>query len=122
MPGTLIIGGTGSLGRKLIERLLSEGDVAVYSRDEAKHWTIRNELAGFMERCLPWKLQFFVGDIRDPHRVRDVIRQYQPETVIIAAALKQVDTCELSPNESVLTNLVGTQNVIDAVNTPPNTV
>lgn len=122
MSKTLIFGGTGSLGRKLIERLLPNEDVAVYSRDEAKHWTIRNEMAVFIERCLPWKLEFFVGDVRDLRRVQDVIRQYQPDTVIIAAALKQVDTCELSPNESVLTNLVGTQNVIDAVNTPPNMV
>jgi len=116
MSGTLIFGGTGSLGRKLIERLLPKGDVAVYSRDEAKHWTIRNELSGFIEKSLPWKLQFFVGDVRDKTRVEDVIRQYNPDTIIIAAALKQVDTCELSPNESVLTNLIGTQNVIDAVN------
>lgn len=118
MPGILIFGGTGSLGRKLIERMLPTEQVAVYSRDEAKHWTIRNELsAGPLANRLK-HLQFFVGDVRDAHRVRDVIRQYRPDTVIIAAALKQVDTCELSPSESVLTNLVGTQNVIDAVNNP----
>ena len=117
MARTLIFGGTGSLGRKLIERLLPEGDVAVYSRDEAKHWTIRNELSQFIQTNLPWKLQFYVGDIRDQSRIIDVIRQYKPNVIIIAAALKQVDTCELSPSESVLTNLMGTQNVIDAVNT-----
>lgn len=125
MPGTLIFGGTGSLGRKLIERLLPHGDIAVYSRDEAKHWSLRNELSSFMERCSPWKLRFFVGDIRDAKRVADVLRQYKPETVIIAAALKQVDTCELSPSESIETNLNGTQNVINAINAslaPPNSV
>jgi len=122
MPGILIFGGTGSLGRKLIERMLPTERVAVYSRDEAKHWTIRNELSAGPLADKLGNLQFFVGDIRDPHRVRDVIRQYQPDTIIIAAALKQVDTCELSPSESVLTNLVGAQNVIDAVNTPPNPV
>jgi UDP-N-acetylglucosamine 4,6-dehydratase len=116
MSRTLIFGGTGSLGRKLIERLLPCGQVAVYSRDEAKHWGAKNELAnGPLAWLLP-SLRFFVGDIRDPARVRDVIRQYKPNTIIIAAALKQVDTCELSPSESVLTNLVGTQHVIDVVN------
>lgn len=116
MTRTLIFGGTGSLGRKLIERLLpARYGVAVYSRDEAKHWTIKNELsAGPLAQELNF-LKFFVGDIRDLSRVKEIIRQYRPETIIIAAALKQVDTCELSPGESVLTNLIGTQNVIDAV-------
>lgn len=112
----LIVGGTGSLGRKLIERFLPHSDVAVYSRDEAKHWTLRNEFSANQLALRLNNLRFYVGDIRDQHRLRDVINQYQPDTIIIAAALKQVDTCELSPGESILTNLLGTQNVIDAVN------
>lgn len=115
MSRYLIIGGTGSLGRKLIARLLPYNDVAVYSRDEAKHWTIKNELSiSHFERSD--HLQFYVGDIRDARRVSEVLNQYGPDRIIVAAALKQVDTCELSPAESVLTNLIGTQNVIDAVN------
>lgn len=113
MSRFLIFGGTGSLGKKLIERLLPKNDVAVYSRDEAKHWTIRNELSAHPNKE---HLTFYVGDIRDPHRVADVIRQFRPQTIIVAAALKQVDTCELSPTESVSTNLLGTQNVVAAVN------
>lgn len=109
----LIFGGTGSLGKKLIDRLLPTDNVFVFSRDEAKHWTIKNELASGDK---PTSLEFYVGDIRDLNRVKDVIRQVKPNRIIIAAALKQVDTCELSPNESVSTNLVGTQNVIQAVN------
>lgn len=106
----LIFGGTGSLGKKLISRFLSNGDnIAVYSRDEAKHWTIKNEL------CNSENIEFFVGDIRDYNRVKEVIYHYKPQVVIIAAALKQVDTCELSPFESVQTNLLGTQNVIKSV-------
>jgi len=111
----LIFGGTGSLGKKLIERLLPEEkvNVAVYSRDEAKHWTIKNELGDHENRRA---LEFFVGDVRDYSRVKDVIRQNRPGTIIIAAALKQVDTCELSPSEAIATNLTGTQNVVNAVN------
>jgi len=112
----LIFGGTGSLGRKLIDRFIDESDVAVYSRDEAKHWTIRNELSHKLTDKQLSKLKFFVGDIRDRDRITSVIRQYDPTHIIIAAALKQVDTCELSPSESISTNLLGTQNVINAVN------
>jgi len=118
----LIIGGTGSLGRKLIERLLPHHEVAVLSRDEAKHWTIRNEMMAGRPAS---DLRFYVGDIRDRGRIEDVIRQYLPGTIIVAAALKQVDTCELSPDESVMTNLIGTQNVVAAVNRsqlPPHSV
>lgn len=117
MSGILIFGGTGSLGRKLIERLLPTADhVAVYSRDEAKHWTIKNEVSASPLADKLDRLKFFVGDIRDKNRVRDVICRVRPYTIIIAAALKQVDTCELSPTEAVLTNLIGTQNVIEVVN------
>lgn len=116
MTDYLIIGGTGSLGRRLIERLLPDRSLAIYSRDEAKHWTIRNEIAcGPLAARLP-ALRFFVGDVRDAARVREVIRESAPETVIVAAALKQVDTCEISPFESVQTNLLGVKNVVDAVN------
>jgi UDP-glucose 4-epimerase len=109
----LIIGGTGSLGKKLIERLLPTSSIAVYSRDESKHWTIRNELLSHKQIS---RLSFYVGDIRDKQRLRDVIQQTSPKNIIIAAALKHVDTCELSPNESVSTNVIGTQNVIDVIN------
>jgi len=123
MSKYLILGGTGSLGKKLIDRLLndeefhSSNEVCVYSRDEAKHWTILNELSSspkFKESLR--RLKFFVGDIRDATRTKDVISLVRPDTIIIAAALKQVDTCERSPSESVATNLIGTQNVVDAIN------
>lgn len=109
----LIFGGTGSLGKKLIQRLLPEGNsVTVYSRDEAKHWALRNE---FSDNPQASKLRFCVGDIRDLSRVKEAIKQVDPHVIIIAAALKQVDTCELSPFESIQTNTLGTHNVIKAV-------
>jgi UDP-N-acetylglucosamine 4,6-dehydratase len=112
----LIIGGTGSLGQKLIEELLPEHTVAVYSRDEAKHWTIRNGLACGPLASRLSALSFYVGDVRDRGRIREVLRQTQPRTVIVASALKQVDTCEMSPGESVQTNLDGVANAIEEVN------
>ena len=110
----LIFGGSGSLGKNLIKHLLkgTSSQIVVFSRDEAKHWTLKNEYAGTPEGS---RLQFCIGDIRDPKRVLDAIMSYKPDKIIIAAAMKQVDTCELSPNESIQTNLVGTQNVIDAI-------
>lgn len=114
----LIFGGTGSLGKALIRRLLGENDgttindVVACSRDEAKHWTIRNEYANHFFKH---RLSFRVGDIRDKQRVKEIISEVKPTVIIIAAALKQVDTCELSPRESILTNLEGTQNVVDSV-------
>jgi len=116
MSGYLIFGGTGSLGKKLIDRLLPSSPIHVYSRDEAKHWTIKNEIMNGKLSSSKEELHFHVGDIRDKQRISDVIRQSKPDYVIIAAALKQVDTCELSPSESIQTNLIGTQNIIDVIN------
>ncbi len=104
----LVFGGTGSLGKTLIKRLGTDNEVAVFSRDEEKHWTIKNQYKGY-------NVRFFVGDIRDYGRVKDVIDTYRPDDLIIASALKQVDTCELSPAESIKTNILGIQNVVDAV-------
>lgn len=112
MNKILVFGGTGSLGKALIRRLIDDNKIVAASRDEAKHWTIKNEYAS---HTFANHLDFKVCDIRDRQRVKEVILQTRPDKIIIAAALKQVDTCELSPRESILTNLEGTQNVIDSV-------
>lgn len=104
----LIFGGTGSLGRALIGRLLDTNQILVFSRDESKHWTIRNEIKNK-------DLQFAVGDVRDASRVEETILRFRPNFIIIAAALKHVDTCELSPYESIQTNVLGVKNIVDAV-------
>lgn len=112
----MIFGGTGSLGKKLIERFLKEEEVVIVSRDEAKHWTIKNEVASGPLADYKQNLISCIGDIRDLQRIKNILRQYNPETIIIAAALKQVDTCEKSASESLRTNVEGTHNVIEAVN------
>lgn len=104
----LILGGTGSLGRSLVYRLMNDNELMLFSRDEAKHWTIRNEINN------P-SVKHAVGDIRDYARVEEVLLTFRPNIVLIASALKQVDTCENSPYESVQTNILGIKNVVDAV-------
>ena len=109
-----LVGGAGSLGQRLIARLLPTDDVAVYSRDEAKHWTLRNELRGSPLAPRLGCLEFFVGDVRDEARLTAAVRAFRPDVIIAAAALKQVDTCEGVPDESVATNVIGTQSVVRA--------
>ena len=104
----LIIGGTGSLGRALIRRLKTDNSLNIFSRDEAKHWTIKNQLSSSDD------ISFHIGDVRDFARVREVLERTNPTIVIIASALKQVDTCEISPFESIMTNTLGVRNVCEA--------
>lgn len=105
----LIFGGTGSLGKALIRRLRAKNSLAVYSRDEAKHWTIKNQLSDQSG------IAFYVGDIRDSNRVEEICKKVKPTVIIMASALKQVDTCEISPFESIQTNTLGIRNVCEAV-------
>jgi UDP-N-acetylglucosamine 4,6-dehydratase len=104
----VIFGGTGSLGKTLINRLYKKNKLIIYSRDEAKHWTIKNELK------TQKNIKFFIGDIRDQEKVDEVFLEFKPNIAIIASALKQVDTCEQSPFESIKTNVLGINNVINS--------
>jgi UDP-N-acetylglucosamine 4,6-dehydratase/5-epimerase len=104
----LIFGGTGSLGRKLCSSLSKDNKIWVYSRDELKQWTMKNDF----KRCK--SLSFIIGDIRNKSRVSESIRLVKPDIVIIAAALKHVDVCEIAPGECIQTNILGTQNVVSA--------
>ena len=104
----LIIGGTGSLGKTLIKKFVDNNLVCVYSRDESKHWTIRNEMGHE-------NLSFFLGDIRDKQRCLESIMFFKPTHIILASALKHVDVCERSPQESIKTNILGIENVVECV-------
>jgi len=102
----LIFGGTGSLGKVLIERLLSKDKlVAVFSRDEAKHVVIKSMFPS---------VKVFMGDVRDYNSVFSAISAYKPSVLINAAALKNVPECEENPTESVKTNVLGCDNVMRA--------
>jgi UDP-N-acetylglucosamine 4,6-dehydratase len=105
----LITGGTGSLGEALIEELLSKTKVkriAIYSRDELKQYNLRNQFKDDP------RLRWFLGDIRDLERLKRAL--HNVDYVIHAAALKQVDTGEYNPMEFIKTNILGSQNVIEA--------
>jgi UDP-glucose 4-epimerase len=104
----LIFGGTGSLGKTLINRFYKRNKLVIFSRDEAKHWTIKNELKSQKN------IRFNIGDIRDQERVDKAFLEFNPSIVIIASAIKQIDTCEQSPFESIKTNILGINNVINS--------
>ena len=121
----VVTGGTGSLGKVLVRRLLSgelgtPRKVIVFSRDEAKQHEMR---LTYQQRRIATDeviyhnfeqlLQFRIGDVRDPHSVNSVMRG--ADVVFNAAALKQVPSCEYFPFEAVQTNVVGAENIIRAV-------
>jgi UDP-N-acetylglucosamine 4,6-dehydratase len=106
----LITGGTGSFGRHCVLTLLKRTKarrIIVFSRDELKQSQMQSALAGQNGR-----LRFFVGDVRDVTRLQRAF--HGVDYVIHAAALKQVPLMESNPWEAVQTNILGTQNVINA--------
>ena len=108
----LITGGTGSFGKAFISRVLSQFPdiqrVVVYSRDELKQWELQQL---FPESKYP-QLRFFLGDVRDQDRLRRALERI--DTVVHAAALKQVPAAEYNPMEFVKTNVLGAENIIQA--------
>ena len=103
----LVTGGTGSFGNTVARKLLDRGvsEVRILSRDEAKQDFMRHELKDS-------RLRFYVGDIRDFDSVNRASRDV--DYVFHAAALKQVPSCEFFPMEAVRTNIVGSENVVQA--------
>lgn len=103
----LITGGTGSFGKTVVKGLLETDvkEIRIFSRDELKQELMRIDFAN------P-KLKFYIGDVRDKDSVDKVMQGV--DLVFHAAALKQVPSCEFFPMQAVLTNIIGSNNVIQA--------
>ena len=104
----LIVGGTGSFGNQVVERLLektSPAEIVIFSRDEKKQHDMRNKFNNPL-------LTFIIGDVRDRESVYKVMKNI--DYVFHAAALKQVPSCEFFPLEAVKTNILGASHVLDA--------
>ena len=103
----LITGGTGSFGKAVLNRFLNSNlnEIRILSRDEKKQDDLRKK---FNNK----KLKFYIGDVRDYRSVLNSIRGCH--FIFHAAALKQVPSCEFHPMEAVKTNILGTENVLEA--------
>ena len=121
----LLPGGTGSLGKVLVRRLLSgeigvPSSITIYSRDEAKQHQMRLDYLNqniatdeIIFENFKKTLKFQIGDIKDYSRLSSALRE--ADVVFNAAALKQVPTCEYFPFEAVQTNIIGAENIVNAI-------
>ena len=103
----MITGGTGSFGRAVLKRFLNTdiSEIRIFSRDEEKQESLRLEMSN------P-KLKFYIGDVRNYDSILPALKGVH--YVFHAAALKQVPSCEFYPMEAVRTNVIGTENVLNA--------
>lgn len=104
----LITGGTGSFGKAYLNRALVNNkfsEIFIFSRDEKKQDDLRKKLNND-------RVKFFIGDVRDVNSVNQVVKNV--DYIFHAAALKQVPSCEFFPIEAVKTNILGTENVLNA--------
>ena len=103
----LITGGTGSFGNAVLNRFLRTDikEIRIFSRDEKKQDDMRKKYNND-------KLKFYIGDVRDYNSILNATRNV--DYIYHAAALKQVPSCEFYPMEAVKTNVLGTENVLEA--------
>jgi len=103
----LITGGTGSFGNAVLKELIRKGikEIRIFSRDEKKQDDMRKKYGEDV-------LKFYIGDVRDYHSLISAVRGC--DYIFHAAALKQVPSCEFHPLEAVKTNVMGTENVLEA--------
>ncbi|WP_340018626.1 SDR family NAD(P)-dependent oxidoreductase [Paenibacillus sp. FSL H3-0457] len=105
----LVIGGTGTIGKQLVQHLIKHKPhvIRIFSRDEHKQYEMNHEFSSFSDQ-----LRFLIGDVRDLSRLMRAMEDI--DYVFHLAAMKHVPSCEYNPFEAVQTNVIGTQNVIQA--------
>ena len=109
----LITGGTGSFGNAVLNRFLRTdiGEIRIFSRDEKKQDDMRHDFQTRMPE-VAHKIKFYIGDVRNKSTLKYAMQGV--DYVFHAAALKQVPSCEFFPMEAVKTNVIGTDNTLDA--------
>ena len=109
----LITGGTGSFGNAVLNRFLKTdiGEIRIFSRDEKKQDDMRHDFQARMPE-VAGKIKFYIGDVRNKSTLHYAMQGV--DYVFHAAALKQVPSCEFFPMEAVKTNVIGTDNTLDA--------
>ena len=109
----LITGGTGSFGNAVLNRFLRTdiGEIRIFSRDEKKQDDMRHDFQARYPN-FAHKISFYIGDVRNRSTLKYAMKNV--DYVFHAAALKQVPSCEFFPMEAVKTNVIGTDNVLDA--------
>ena len=109
----LITGGTGSFGNAVLNRFLRTdiGEIRIFSRDEKKQDDMRHDFQARMPEVAN-KIKFYIGDVRNKSTLKYAMQGV--DYVFHAAALKQVPSCEFFPMEAVKTNVMGTDNTLDA--------
>ncbi len=109
----LITGGTGSFGNAVLNRFLKTdiGEIRIFSRDEKKQDDMRHDFQARMPE-VAGKIKFHIGDVRNKSTLKYAMQGV--DYVFHAAALKQVPSCEFFPMEAVKTNVIGTDNTLDA--------
>jgi UDP-N-acetylglucosamine 4,6-dehydratase len=105
----LLIGGTGALGKTLINLYQNNNIIKVFSRDEHK------QVAMEANPLYTNNVSYMIGDVKDKNSILNAIEDFKPHIIINTAALKHVPICEVNPYESVNVNIIGHQNLLEAV-------
>ena len=105
----LVFGGSGSLGYEITKRYVENNTIFNFSRDECKHWNMKLDFNHHKN------LNFIIGDIINKQKVENSIIRVNPDIIIIAAAMKHVDQCEINAEQCINTNLLGVKNILDVI-------
>ena len=112
----LVFGGSGSLGYEITKRYIENNTIFNFSRDECKHWNMKLDFNHHKN------LNFIIGDIINKQKIENSIIRVNPDIIIIAAAMKHVDQCEINQEQCINTNLLGVKNILDTIELHKNNI